>query len=113
MSRTAHRFVDSRRPAMRRAAAPLLCVLVLFYLGFHAVSGDRGAVAYLKESRRLASLKAELEQVKAEHEAVDNKVRRLSDKSLDLDLLDERARAVLGLAGKNEVVYFLDEKPAK
>ena len=109
MSRYATASQESRRPAFKRAAGPLLCVLVLFYLGFHAISGERGAVALVKETRRLETLKAELASVKAKRESIDHKVRLLSDQSLDLDLLDEQARFVLGMAGKNEIVYFVDQ----
>jgi cell division protein FtsB len=99
------------RPALgKRAFAPLFAVLVLFYLCFHAVSGERGVVALFKESRRLEQLKTELAKVVAEREALDVKVRGLSSNSLDLDLLDERARLMLGMAGKNEMVYFLSTK---
>jgi cell division protein FtsB len=34
----------------------------------------------------------------------------LSDSSLDLDLLDEQSRRVLGMAGKGETVIFTDDK---
>ena len=95
---------------LKRVATPLLAVLVLFYLGFHAVSGERGVVALIKENRRLAQLKIELANVTAEREALDAKVKGLSSNSLDLDLLDERVRLVLGMVGKNEVVYFLDQE---
>jgi cell division protein FtsB len=112
MSRIANRFVDSRRPDLKRAMGPLLCVFILFYLGFHMVSGDRGVVALFKESRKLAALEAEFTAIAAQRQALDKKVKLLSDSSLDLDLLDEQARLVLGMAGKNEIVYFLsDEKP--
>jgi cell division protein FtsB len=98
---------DARRFSIKRAIGPLLCVLALFYLGFHAVSGERGLLALFKESRKLELLKIELADITAKREALDKKVRHLSSQSLDLDLLDERARLVLGVAGKNEVVYFL------
>ncbi len=94
----------------RRVAAPLLGVLVLFYLCFHAISGERGVVALFTENRKLAQLKIELAKVTAERESLDAKVRGLSSNSLDLDLLDEQARLVLGMAGKNEVVHFLSTK---
>ena len=101
------------RPFLGRVAGPLFVVLALFYLGFHAVSGERGVLALFTESRKLAILKEELAEVSAKREALESKVRRLSDNSLDLDLLDERARIVLGMAGKNEVVYFLDDAAQK
>ncbi len=101
-------FTDIRLWVAHRFLVPLFCVLVLFYLAFHSVSGERGVVALFKEDRNLELLKAELEQVRSEREALESKVHRLSSNSLDLDLLDEQARRVLGLAGKNEVVIFTD-----
>lgn len=100
-------YAAVRKPFSKRAAGPLACVLVLFYLCFHAVSGERGVVAMFKETRRLELIRAELEKTVAEREALDARVRALSSNSLDLDLLDEQARRILGLAGRNEVVYFL------
>jgi cell division protein FtsB len=103
-------FYGIRSALPKRVIAPLLGVLVLFYLCFHAVSGERGVVALFKENSKLARLKTELEKVTAERNVLDAKMRGLSSNSLDLDLLDEQARLVLGLAGKNEVVYFLNSK---
>ena len=90
----------------RRAAGPLLCVLILFYLGFHAVSGERGLFALFKENRRLEQLTAQLDDSRSKREALEKKIKLMSSNSLDLDMLDERARTVLGLASKDEVVLF-------
>ena len=38
--------------------------------------------------------------------AIKNKVERLSDTSLDLELLDQQARKILGMIGENEVIIF-------
>ena len=100
---------DFRSPIQRRAFGSLSCVLVLFYLCFHAVSGERGVFAMLRENSKLDELKAELADVKAKRESLEKKARRLADSNLDLDLLDERVRSVLGVAGKDEVVVFKDE----
>lgn len=104
-------YADVPRSPVKRAIMPLFYVFIIFYLCFHAVSGERGALALFKENRKLENLKIELAEVTAERLALDKKVRLLSDNSLDLDLLDEQAKFVLGMAGKNELVYFLDKKP--
>lgn len=103
-------FPESAFALPRRAMRPLLCVLVLFYLAFHAISGDRGLVALFKETRRLEQLTAELEATRNNRVALQQKVDRMSNSSLDLDMLDERARTVIGYAGKNEVVIFTDSE---
>lgn len=87
----------------------LLLLLIMFYLVFHAVSGERGVLALFTETRKLDEVKAELARVKAQHDQMEHKVHLLSDSSLDLDLLDEQVRRVLGMANKNEVVYFSDD----
>ena len=102
-------WLDFPRPLTKRLAGPFLIMAVMFYLGFHAVSGERGVFALFKETRRLEELKKELAEVKAKHDALEHKVMLLSDKSLDLDLLDEQVKRVLGKANKDEVVYFIDD----
>ena len=87
----------------------LLVLSIMFYLVFHAVSGERGVLALFTETRKLDDVKAELARVKAQHDTLEHKVHLMSDNSLDLDLLDEQVRRVLGMANKNEVVYFDDQ----
>lgn len=94
----------------RKAAQSLALVFALFYLCFHAISGERGFYAWLKETRKLTIMRAELEQLKAEREEYERKIRLMSPSSLDLDMLDEQTRRVLGFVGKDEVVVFDTDK---
>ncbi len=94
----------SRISPIRHALKPLLLLLVIFYIGFHALSGERGLYAWVRESKRLEHLKQELAAAKAEREKLEKNVKLLSSASLDLDMLDERARIVLGYAGGNDTV---------
>ena len=41
-----------------------------------------------------------------ENKAIKNKVERLSDTSLDLELLDQQARKILGMIGEDEKIIF-------
>ncbi len=99
-------FSEARFTLSRRAAGPLCCVLMMFYLGFHAVSGERGLFALFKESRKLELLSAELASIRENRAEMEKKIKLMSNNSLDLDMLDEQARTILGLAGKDEVVLF-------
>ena len=49
-------------------------------------------------------LRVELTELRAERETIANKTRRLSSATLDLDLLDEQARKVLGLGRPDELI---------
>lgn len=95
-----------RKLSWNKVGWPLLLACTFFYIGFHAVSGDRGLVAWFKESRKLTTLKADLATATAEREEYERKVKLLSSNSLDLDMLDEQARSVLGFAAPDEIVVI-------
>ena len=68
------------------------------------LQGDHGLAAYREAETEERELRTELAGLRAEHDVLANRVLRLSDRYLDLDLLDERARAVLGLVRPDELV---------
>ena len=82
-----------------------LCVLAAAaHFGHRGLQGESGVfvkIAADKEIERLAADKAAHE---AERARLENLTRRLSESYLDLDLLDERAREMLGYIGEAEVV---------
>lgn len=74
------------------------------YFGMRTIQGENGFFAKLAIETEERRLTAELEATRAERAALENVTRRLSDGYLDLDLLDERVRDVLGYARSDEVV---------
>ncbi len=96
---------EVRRRA-RPAALPLLSVLALGYFGYHAVQGDRGVLTWLQLKQEIAATGAEHEAVRAARLGLEHRVGLLKPEGLDRDMLDERARAVLGLARSDEVVFL-------
>jgi cell division protein FtsB len=95
---------------LRRFMGPLFFSAAVCYLAFHALSGERGIYAFLKQSRNLDASQQELAKLSAERKALENNVHLLSDDSLDLDLLDEQARRVLGKVDQHEVVVILEPR---
>jgi cell division protein FtsB len=86
-----------------------LAVLCLaFFLGtyftFAAVQGDYGLFRRIEIEAQSAELRVQLAQLEAEVARMEILTRRLSDDFLDLDLLDEQARDVLGLLRADELV---------
>ncbi len=69
-----------------------------------AIQGDSGRFARIAILDEEESLKAELAELLVDVGKMENKVRRLSDHYLDLELLDERARVVLGYARDYEII---------
>ena len=74
------------------------------YFTFAAVQGDYGLFKRIEIHAEEQALTTELASLQQEVGRIENLTTRLSDNFLDLDLLDEQARDVLGLIRADEVV---------
>ncbi len=92
----------------RPAIGPLFyfgtAAVLSVYFTFAAVQGAYGLFNRVQIEAEIATLQATRDTLHAELVVEKNRTRRLSDVYLDLDLLDERARDVLGLARSDEVI---------
>ncbi len=74
------------------------------YFSYAAVQGDYGVFRRVQLEADLEHLKDTSARIQTDIKAHENLTERLSDSSLDLDLLDEQARDVLGVVRSDEVV---------
>ena len=74
------------------------------YFVFAAVQGDYGLFRRAEIEQKTRQLTTELAETKAEIARMENLTRRLSDRYLDLDLLDEQSRRILGVIRPDEIV---------
>lgn len=96
---------------MRRRNIPLgtFLVLGLLVLGsgyflIAAIVGPYGVFRQAEINAEVDDLRDELAELQLEVARMENLTRRLSDEYLDLDLLDERARDMLGYVRPDEIV---------
>lgn len=94
---------DVRRYA-RGAVLPLVFCGLCGYFAFHAKTGERGLDARAVKVARLEAARGDLARVEAELARVERRVVSLRADRLDRDQLDERARRLLNLVGRDEVV---------
>lgn len=94
------------RHVISQTLGSLLCFGLFTYFTFHLLHGDMGYFALRGLNQKLASAQTRHDAIKAERVALENRVRLLRSDSLDLDMLDERAREVLGFVGPGEVVIL-------
>jgi cell division protein FtsB len=87
-------------PAVFSAAV----IAVMVYLTFAAVQGEYGLFRLFQVEGQERQLARVLVELSAERERLANLTGRLSTGALDADLLEERARAVLGLVHRDEIV---------
>ncbi len=74
------------------------------YFTFASVQGDYGLFRRIQIEAEADGLRADVARLTVEVSDLRNKTTRLSDEFLDIDLLDQQARDVLGLARGDEVI---------
>lgn len=95
---------SQKRPALGPLIFYSLAFVLASYFTFAAVQGDYGVFRRVRIQADIQQLTAERDQLKAELAELTNKTNRLTDNYLDLDLLDEQTRKVLGYMRADEVV---------
>lgn len=97
-----------RQSSKRPALGLLIYFAAAFGLGvyftFAAVQGDFGLFRRAEIEAETVGLQAQLDALNARVAEMENLTHRLSDTYLDLDLLDQQARDVLGLLRSDEIV---------
>ena len=97
-------LMQRTRPAIGSVMYFGLMFILASYFTFAAVQGDYGVLRRVQIEAERAQLTAERDGLKAEVARMENLTHRLSDDYLDLDLLDQQARDVLGMVRSDEIV---------
>jgi len=92
------------RPALGAFAFFALAMGLAVYFTFAAVQGDYGLFRRAEITAEADGLRTQRALVEAEVARMENLTKRLSDDFLDLDLLDEQTRRVLGMIRADEIV---------
>mgnify|MGYP001287953226 FL=1 len=92
------------RPALGGILYMVLAFTLGGYFTFAAVQGDYGVFRRVQIGAEAEDLRAEKARLEAELAQMTNLTRRLSDDYLDISLLDERARDVLGYMRADEIL---------
>jgi cell division protein FtsB len=92
------------RPAIGGMFFMVLAFTLGSYFTFAAVQGDYGVFRRVQINAEATELKQERDQLAAELARMQNLTHRMSDDYLDIDLLDEQLRDVLGYLRADEVV---------
>lgn len=93
-----------RTLSLSRAIVPGALILVCIYFTFTAVQGNNGLFQRIQVQAERDRLQDELARLETQVHRMEILTRRLSDDYLDLDLLDERVRDVLGYARPDELI---------
>lgn len=98
------RIRNGYRPALGGVIYFATAFSLGLYFTFAAVQGDFGLFRRAEIVAEKRALEVERDEVQARLDRMENLTTRLSDDYLDLDLLDQQARDVLGLIRADEIV---------
>jgi cell division protein FtsB len=102
------------RPRLRSFFTALglyvLAALLIGYFGVNAYTGNHGLLARQDLDQQIGAFTAELNQAKAEREQWQRRVALIKSESLDPDMLDERARALLDYADPRDAVMIVKQR---
>jgi cell division protein FtsB len=102
-----------RKMRLRSILFPLLACSVGGYFVYHLQTGDHGLTARADLEKRKAVLAGELAGLRDVRARLERDVALLRPESLDPDMLDERARAILNLAHPDDLVMLKRRPPTE
>jgi cell division protein FtsB len=88
----------------------MLAALLIGYFGANAYTGDHGLLARQDLDRKIADLTTQIAEANAERDWWERRVKLLKSSSVDPDMLDERARALLDYADPRDLI-LIRKKP--
>lgn len=102
-------MLDRIRAYLPTAALAFL----IFYFGVHAFTGEGGLLRSGQRDATLVAKTRELVQLRAKRQDLEARAHLLRDASLSADLLEERARSLLGFADPRDYVIRLNPDPRR
>jgi cell division protein FtsB len=95
-----------RRTILTVLGLYFFAALFIGYFGINAFTGNHGLRAQQDLEQQLDAMKDELAQLKAERALWERRVSLLRADRIDPDMLDERARALIGYADPRDLILL-------
>ena len=102
--------IDSLKKNLATALGPTLGILACAYFAYHTVHGDRGVTSMMVMQEKVAEAQILADDLKSQREDWEHRVELLGSHSLDLDMLEERARGRLNVGFERDYVIFLGKQ---
>jgi len=105
-------LLNSKKPIhfAKLLVGPSIALAILAYFSYHLVNGDRGLKSYLSLKKETMERDKIVDSLSVEKEGIKKQVEGLGKEPLDMDLLEERIRVMLGLGKKKEITVIYSEE---
>lgn len=97
-------LLEAIQRRLRAAVLPVIFLACCGYFVWHAWHGERGLIAREMRAQDIAAALAEQDRVRRDLADQERRVQALRGDRLDPDQLDERARQLLNMVGRDEIV---------
>ena len=95
---------------MKNTLVVVILVLGCVYFAYHLIQGDRGLLSWMGLRNEILQTQILLDKARNDQKKIEQKVKLLSPETLDLDLLEEQNRKVLGLTYPGEMIFLKKKK---
>ncbi len=95
-----------QRYVVKQNILNLIGFCLICYFGYHTVMGERSALRLMSLERSLTKVSKEYDRSHAERIVLEDRVSRLRPGSIDPDMLEERARYLLGYTRPDEQIIL-------
>lgn len=91
-----------------KAMGPVVLLLFLSYIVYSGMQGERGLISYLRLENQKEALNAELAELSSQRRSLEHRLALMGSGGapLDLDLMDEQARSLLGMAHPDDIIIL-------
>jgi cell division protein FtsB len=96
-----------RRAILTALALYAFAALFIGYFAVNAFTGNHGLRAYQDLDKQLAAMQTELDGLKAQRVLWERRVSLMRSDKIDPDMLDERARTLLGYVDPRDLTLLL------
>ena len=103
------KFISEARSRARHVIGPILGAALIAYIAYHALQGERGLIAYWQLVHHVEQAKIVSADMSLAQKKIANRVALLFSNAIDRDMLDERARYMLGYSLPGEIIILLDK----
>lgn len=84
----------------------MVAMAIMGYFAYHSMVGERGFHSWKSTNHELSKARQELSMLEREKKQLERQTLRLRPESLDPDLLEEKAKAILNFVHPDEVIVF-------
>ena len=103
---TLYNFVKKNRINKATFISYCVAVAMIFYFMFVSIFGDKGLIEFYLLKKQVSQIELQKFELQDKIRLKKEMIKGMNYESLDLDLVDEQSRKILGYIGKDEVVIY-------